>query len=733
MGEQPPVASRQAQTLWRELRAEGIVWEGRALIRGDENDLAVRLIVTQQRLAFMRDDAVVLDVERDWLRPAPTLGLDGMVLLQITPHGARVPEPLRLIIPEGRAAATRLVMLLTEPRPHQPRTPSAAVTPEPARDLLVPTRSDRAPVRKRAALERAASDWETSVTLPSLTELHLDDFPPVGSVERSNPADHPSSSIITGRLARHESHRDQSGTEPLLAPIHTTNGMSRTPDWSLQPLPGIAPRAERHRRVWIIRLGGLVVLLALAGAFAIGRLPHIPAIPGTEPAGDRSTPTREVAASLAKSPTPESSRKATSTPTIMPTVTSAPKRPTPPPSETALALGVGGESPTHTSPPEPAATASPTPTIAPSFTPTAEATATATASAPTATPSPTPTEAPSPSPTATSTPPATPSPTATPAATPTATPTVAPSPAPTSVVRAQRASVRQGETPKQTLVSGQFRYTIEAAFRGAELPELALASPGYGEWVVLVVYAENWSAENATLNVPEFRIAPSGAPDAAVPPDVATASVSQFLGFSPAYDANDRILFAPGEGHRLALVFLVSPDSGSLTLWVGDQALDLGPALAQPNAVASLEAAPLIPDMIEGTVVEVLDGRTIKVAVGGERVTVRYLGVEVPTDNACYAAEATAANADLVLGQTVWLERERKNRFSDEVYARDVWLERDGVRVLVARELAAIGAAVPAPAEPDTRYAGWIAAAGAAAQATGQGLWGACGGLAPVS
>jgi endonuclease YncB( thermonuclease family) len=233
--------------------------------------------------------------------------------------------------------------------------------------------------------------------------------------------------------------------------------------------------------------------------------------------------------------------------------------------------------------------------------------------------------------------------------------------------------------------------------------------------------------------VPDFRIAPSSAPEGAVPPDVASASVAQFLGFTPAYDASDRVLFAPGEGHRLALVFLVSPDSGPLTLWVGDQALDLSPAFAQPNAIASLDAAPRMPEMIEGKVVDVLDGRTIVVAVGGERVTVRYLGVEVPTGNACYAAEATAAHANLVLGQTVWLERERKNRFSEEIYARDVWLERDGARLLVARELVAMGAAVPAPTEPDTRYAGWIAAAGAAAQATGQGLWGACGGLAPAS
>ena len=210
---------------------------------------------------------------------------------------------------------------------------------------------------------------------------------------------------------------------------------------------------------------------------------------------------------------------------------------------------------------------------------------------------------------------------------------------------------------------------------------------------------------------------------------MATGSVAQFLGFSPAYDADDRVLFAPGEGHWLALVFLISPDIGDLTLWIGNQAIDLAPAIARASDGAKLEEVPRTPELMEGTVVEVLDGRTAVVAIGDERVTIRYLGIEVPTGNACYAAEATAANRDLVVGQTVWLERERRNRFEQGIYGRDVWIERDGARVLVAAELAAAGAAVPAPTEPDTRFAGWIAASSAAAQFEGRGLWGACGGL----
>ena len=52
--------------------------------------------------------------------------------------------------------------------------------------------------------------------------------------------------------------------------------------------------------------------------------------------------------------------------------------------------------------------------------------------------------------------------------------------------------------------------------------------------------------------------------------------------------------------------------------------------------------------------------------------------------------------------------------------------------MLVSAWLASEGAAIPAPADQDVRFAGWIEAAADAAQGNGAGFWAACGGP-PVS
>ncbi len=280
---------------------------------------------------------------------------------------------------------------------------------------------------------------------------------------------------------------------------------------------------------------------------------------------------------------------------------------------------------------------------------------------------------------------------------------------------------------RQVVVAGDFRYTIEAAVRGVELPELALPNPGNGEWVVLVVNALNWSDDDAVFEMADFRVAPAGAPDSAVGPDVATDAIASFLGFVPAFKTGDSTLFGPGESHRVALVFLVGPDLSDLTLLVGDSSLDLGVSFAQSAEITNLGNPPKESELLKATVTKVVDGQTIEVDVEGEIAEVVYLGVTVPTGNACYAAEATAANEEIVAGKTVWLEREWRNRASGSGFARDVWVEGSGgTRLLVAAELVARGAATPSPVEPDIRYAGMLSAALGQAKASGRGLWSAC-------
>ncbi len=101
-----------------------------------------------------------------------------------------------------------------------------------------------------------------------------------------------------------------------------------------------------------------------------------------------------------------------------------------------------------------------------------------------------------------------------------------------------------------------------------------------------------------------------------------------------------------------------------------------------------------------GRVVQVIDGDTIDVEVNGDRVRVRYLGVNTPErDEACYS-EATAANRSLVNGQTVALykdksETDRFGRLLRYVFVGDVF---------VNRELIVQGYAESVLYEPDRAY-----------------------------
>lgn len=770
MGDRMPAVGRPRGAAWRALHTEGIVWEGQVLIVGDETDLAARLVVTHQRLAFARGGAVALDIERGWLRPPPALNADGTILLLVTLPDERSPEPIRLLVPEGRRAAAHLVSLLSGTGVR----PVVETRPRFVPELLERAAREQADRPRRVEPMRAR---EPNNVLPAIATLDADDFPPLST--SGPPAARPSVS----RPTTPEPEPEPELARMLPAPATTTGEVVRDRDWNLQPLHGIAPRSTRQgRRGWVIRLSGLVLLVALAaygashfsedrGRELASRLPGVSIETPANPTATSSTaPTTE--------PTTSAPPTATATATSEITVAEVPTNATTNAEKTAIALGVGGpestieplpdppatneptateeptntESPTDT--PEPTATEEPTETTAPSPTETAAPTETeqpteepttppTDTAAPTDTTAPTETAVPTDTqaPTETTAPPDTVAPSATsePSATatdeptqtpkPTKTPKPSPTPTPTSLVRAQSPSLGGDEIARQAVLAGNFRYTIETAVRGVELPELALPNPGNGEWVVLVVNALNWTDENAQLNMTDFRLAPAGSPGLAVALDPSTDAIASFLGFVPAFQHDDAVLFAPGESHRLALVFLVSPGLGDLMLMAGPSSMDLALSLANPAEITDLGNPPKAPELLKGTVTRVIDGRTIEVEVQGETVQVVYLGVAVPTGDDCYTAQATAANNDLVMGKTVWLEREWKNRAPKGAVARDVWfVGPDGTRRLIAAELAARGAAASSPVEPDIRYAGAISAAATTAQYAGLGFWGVCGG-----
>jgi endonuclease YncB( thermonuclease family) len=206
--------------------------------------------------------------------------------------------------------------------------------------------------------------------------------------------------------------------------------------------------------------------------------------------------------------------------------------------------------------------------------------------------------------------------------------------------------------------------------------------------------------------------------------DTGTDVIASLAGLDPAWSNDDVIAVEPGESAEALLLYLL-PAGGSddLTLLVGQTSIDLGPSLATGEAAPAAE-----PDLLEATVVAVRDGSRLTVDVAGQQETVQYLGFQAPTGDACFASDATTANAALVEGEQVWLERQATDRAADGALLRDVWIvDANGNRALVAARLLETGAGTPAPAPPDTRYEAWLQAAAALARSNGAGLWGACG------
>jgi endonuclease YncB( thermonuclease family) len=105
---------------------------------------------------------------------------------------------------------------------------------------------------------------------------------------------------------------------------------------------------------------------------------------------------------------------------------------------------------------------------------------------------------------------------------------------------------------------------------------------------------------------------------------------------------------------------------------------------------------------------------------------VQYLGMQSPAGNACFAAEAKAANEQLVAGQQIWLEREASDRTADGALLRHVWVAPQGSRVLVAERLLQAGTGAAAAPPPDTRYGSWLTASEALARTNSAGMWGVC-------
>lgn len=131
----------------------------------------------------------------------------------------------------------------------------------------------------------------------------------------------------------------------------------------------------------------------------------------------------------------------------------------------------------------------------------------------------------------------------------------------------------------------------------------------------------------------------------------------------------------------------------------------------------------------EAEVIEVIDGDTIRVSMAGDEWSVRYIGMDTPEvgtgDPATEqnATAATEANAALVEGRTVVLERDTSETDRNGRLLRHVWVRTGDDWIHVGIELVRSGAAIEKAYPPDLGWQVELDAAEAVARDAGVGLW----------
>lgn len=132
-------------------------------------------------------------------------------------------------------------------------------------------------------------------------------------------------------------------------------------------------------------------------------------------------------------------------------------------------------------------------------------------------------------------------------------------------------------------------------------------------------------------------------------------------------------------------------------------------------------------------VVHVVDGDTVEVAIGGDRETVRLIGIDTPETSdprrpvECFGAEATARTRELLPdGTEVDLARDVEARDRYGRLLAYVYRRSDGLFVNLA--LVHDGFAVAMTYPPNVARRAELSAAAAQAREAGRGLWQRCGG-----
>jgi micrococcal nuclease len=146
------------------------------------------------------------------------------------------------------------------------------------------------------------------------------------------------------------------------------------------------------------------------------------------------------------------------------------------------------------------------------------------------------------------------------------------------------------------------------------------------------------------------------------------------------------------------------------------------------------------PSVVDGiaTVVQVVDGDTIDVEIGGRTERIRLIGIDTPETKKpdspieCYGPEASAFTAALLPeGTEVRIERDvvgrdDYGRLLGYVHRPGAVSVGDGTEIFVNMEIVEQGFAHPLTIEPNSTFARDFAAAAGRAERSDLGMWGAC-------
>jgi len=143
----------------------------------------------------------------------------------------------------------------------------------------------------------------------------------------------------------------------------------------------------------------------------------------------------------------------------------------------------------------------------------------------------------------------------------------------------------------------------------------------------------------------------------------------------------------------------------------------LAPVIALPPSAAS--CVPTGTTREEGTVIGIVDGDTIDVAIGDQTYRVRYIGMDTPEKDEAYYWLATGENQNLVYSKQVTLvkdvsETDRYDRLLRYVFVGDTFVNYELVRK---------GLAQASTYPPDTACANYFSQTQNQAQSDQVGLW----------